>query len=95
MPTQIKLSQISTTNPYRLVYTTTSNILAEAAAITANRALISDANGIPTHSATTATEIGYVSGATSNIQTQINSLNVLTDDTEYLLVNSFRATYNY
>ena len=45
----------------------------EAAAITAARALISDANGIPTHSATTATELGYVSGVTSSIQTQLNS----------------------
>jgi len=45
----------------------------EAAAITASRAIISDANGIPTHSTTTATEIGYVSGVTSAIQTQIDS----------------------
>lgn len=46
--------------------------IVEAAAITANRALISDANGIPTQSATTATELGYVSGVTSAIQTQLN-----------------------
>jgi len=46
----------------------------EAAAITANRALISDANGIPTHSVTTDTELSYVSGVTSSIQTQINSI---------------------
>ena len=46
----------------------------EAAAITANRALQSDANGIPTQSATTATELGYVSGVTSAIQTQLNSI---------------------
>lgn len=46
--------------------------IVEAAAITAARALISDANGIPTHSATTSTELGYVSGVTSAIQTQIN-----------------------
>lgn len=45
----------------------------EAAAITANRAVISDANGIPTHSSVTDTELGYVSGATSNIQAQLNS----------------------
>lgn len=44
----------------------------EAAAITANRALISDANGIPTHATTTATEIGFVNGVTSAIQTQID-----------------------
>lgn len=47
--------------------------LVEAAAITAARALISDANGIPVHSAVTSTELGYVSGVTSAIQTQINS----------------------
>lgn len=45
--------------------------IVEAAAITANRALISDANGIPVHATTTATEIGYVSGVTSAIQTQL------------------------
>lgn len=44
----------------------------DAAAITANRALISDANGIPAHSTVTATELGYSSGVTSNIQTQLN-----------------------
>lgn len=47
--------------------------IVEAAAITASRALISDANGIPTHSATTSTELGYVSGVTSAIQTQLNA----------------------
>ncbi len=46
--------------------------IVEAAAITAARALISDANGIPTHSAVTSTELGYVSGVTSAIQTQID-----------------------
>jgi hypothetical protein len=35
--------------------------------------LISDANGIPTHSATTSTELGYVNGVTSAIQTQLNA----------------------
>lgn len=45
----------------------------EAAAITASRALISDSNGIPTQSVTTSTELGYVSGVTSAIQTQINT----------------------
>ncbi|MGZ3771816.1 MAG: beta strand repeat-containing protein [Bdellovibrio sp.] len=46
--------------------------IVEAAAITASRALISDVNGIPTQSAVTSTELGYVSGVTSSIQTQIN-----------------------
>lgn len=45
----------------------------EAAAITANRALASDANGIPVATATTDTELGYVSGVTSAIQTQLGT----------------------
>lgn len=47
--------------------------IVEAAAITAARALISDANGIPTHSAVTSTELGYLTGVTSAIQTQIDT----------------------
>jgi len=47
--------------------------LVEQAAITANRALTSDASGLPTASATTDTELGYLSGVTSSVQTQINS----------------------
>jgi hypothetical protein len=46
--------------------------IVEAAAITANRALASNASGIPVASATTDTELGYVSGVTSSIQTQLN-----------------------
>jgi hypothetical protein len=46
--------------------------IVESAAITANRALISDANGIPTQSAVTNTELGFVSGVTSAIQTQLD-----------------------
>jgi hypothetical protein len=46
--------------------------LVEAAAITASRALESDASGIPVASTVTNTELGYVSGVTSAIQTQIS-----------------------
>lgn len=49
-------------------------LIIEAAAITANRALVSNASGIPTHSVTTDTELSYVSGVTSAIQTQLNSI---------------------
>ena len=38
--------------------------------ITGSRALVSDANGLPVAATTTATEIGYVNGVTSAIQTQ-------------------------
>ena len=39
---------------------------------TASRAIISDSNGKLTASTTTSTELGYVSGVTSAIQTQLN-----------------------
>jgi len=52
--------------------------IVEASAITPARALISDANGIPTQGVATATELGYLSGATSAIQTQLgNKLNLI------------------
>jgi len=41
--------------------------------LTASRALASDAGGKVTISATTSTELGYVSGVTSAIQTQLNA----------------------
>lgn len=41
------------------------------AAMTAQRAVVSDGSGFITQSTTTATEIGYVSGVTSAIQTQL------------------------
>lgn len=40
---------------------------------TPSRALITDANGRPIASSTTATEIGYVNGVTSSIQTQLGT----------------------
>jgi hypothetical protein len=57
----------------RLAYFTAGQVIDDVAAITASRALISDANGLPTHSATTSIELGYVSGVTSAIQTQLNA----------------------
>jgi hypothetical protein len=43
--------------------------------LTANRAVISDANGKVAVSNVTGTELGYLSGTTSSVQTQINALN--------------------
>jgi hypothetical protein len=42
--------------------------------LTANRAVISDASGKVAVSSVTNTELGYLSGATSSVQTQINAL---------------------
>lgn len=41
--------------------------------LTASRALVSDASGKVAVSAVTSTELGYLDGVTSNIQTQLNS----------------------
>jgi hypothetical protein len=60
-------------NNNRIIISHTGQIV-EASAITANQALISNGIGIPIASVTTATELGYVSGVTSSIQTQINAI---------------------
>ena len=54
------------------------NVLANAQVtnITASRAVVTDASSNLNESATTATELGYVSGVTSSIQTQINNIAV-------------------
>lgn len=44
---------------------------------TANRALVSNGSGAPAAATTTDTEIGYVNGVTSAIQTQLNAKGVL------------------
>lgn len=62
--------------------------IVEAAAITAARALISDANGIPVHSAVTSTELGHVSGVTSAIQTQLNGKQTTTLADSNILVGN-------
>lgn len=59
---------------YRIAYyAATGTAVSAASAITGSRALVSDANGVPTHSTVTTTELGYVSGVTSAIQTQLNA----------------------
>lgn len=42
-------------------------------AVTASRALVSDGSGFVSAATTTATEIGYINGVTSAIQTQLNA----------------------
>ena len=58
-------------NNNRVIVSSAGSIV-ESAAITGNRALVSNASGIPVASITTDTEITYVSGVTSSIQTQLN-----------------------
>ena len=53
------------------------------AALTANRALQSDGSGVVSASSVTATELGYLSGVTSAIQTQINNVTSLIQNFEW------------
>jgi hypothetical protein len=54
--------------------------------LTASRALVSDSNGDVSVSAVTATEVGYLDGVTSAIQTQLNNA-YSSDDTNLTLQN--------
>lgn len=47
--------------------------LSKLAALTADRAVVSNGSGVLSAATTTATEIGYVNGVTSSIQTQLNN----------------------
>lgn len=55
------------------VMISSGSMVVENPAIAVNRALASDGNGLPVASVTTATELGYVNGATSSLQAQINA----------------------
>ncbi len=52
-------------------YASSTNAVSGLTAITGNRAIVSNASGLPIAATTTDTEIGYVSGVTSAIQTQL------------------------
>jgi lysophospholipase L1-like esterase len=76
---------VNTGTQYRLAYyAAAGTAVSENAAITGNRALASDANGLPVATSTTATELGYVNGVTSAIQTQLNG-KVNNSDTSTML----------
>ena len=45
--------------------------------LTASRALVSDGNGDVSAASVTSTELGYISGVTSSVQTQLNNLSVM------------------
>lgn len=79
------------------VMISSAGAIVEAAAITANRALVSDASGIPVASAVTDTELGYVSGVTSAIQTQLDAKLEASDFTDREVpsgaINGVNTTY--
>lgn len=69
----IDRSKMASGTAYRILANTSGGVMSENADITASRAVASDANGQLVASATTATELGYVSGVTSAIQTQLGT----------------------
>jgi len=63
------------------------------AAVTASRALVSDGSGFIAASSVTATELGYVSGVTSSIQTQLGAkLDTTITNTGDIIYSSSGAT---
>lgn len=68
----IALSKLAPTTAYYWYAANTSGVLTPLG-VTASRAVATDSNGLPAASATTATELGYLSGVTSAIQTQLNA----------------------
>ena len=81
----------ATLNNNRIMISNAGAIV-EASAITASRALVSDTNGIPTASSVTATELGYVSGVTSPIQTQFTNIDTKITTTSGAIVNRIPIT---
>ncbi len=61
-------------------------------ALTSSRAVATTAGGVLTASATTATELGYVNGVTSAIQTQLNAKVNITGTDNVTITNSTLST---
>jgi hypothetical protein len=83
----ISLSKLASTSDYFWYAANGSGVLTPLG-VTASKAVATDSNGLPIASSTTATELGYVHGVTSSIQTQLDGLasNSLTDS--YIFVGN-------
>jgi hypothetical protein len=68
----IARSKLASGTANTLVYNNGTGVMSDLTAITASRALVSDINGLPVASTVTTTELQYVSGVTSSIQTQLD-----------------------
>lgn len=63
--------------------------------LTVNRALISNRSGQVAVSGVTSTQLGYLSGVTSAIQTQLNGKNPTITYSEMQLVNNYGTLFGY
>lgn len=70
----ITRTKIAAGTNYRILANNGTGVFSENAAITASRAVASDANGQLVASATTATQLGYSSTLTADIQVQLDTL---------------------
>lgn len=69
----IDRSKTASGTAYRILANNSSGVMSENAAITASRAVASDANGQLVASSTTATQLDYISTLTANAQTQLDA----------------------
>jgi hypothetical protein len=69
----IAFTKLASTTPY-FWYVADSGGVLSPIGVTASRVVITDANGLPSASSVTPTELSYLSGATSSIQTQLTSI---------------------
>lgn len=68
----IARTKIASGTAYKIVVNGVAGALGEAT-ITPSRAIVSDANGLPTAATTTATQIGYLSTLTGAVQAQLDT----------------------
>lgn len=68
----ITLSKLASTSPYFWYAADSAGVLSPLG-VTASKAVITDANGLPSASGTTSTELGYLSGVLSPVQTQLSA----------------------
>ena len=67
---------------------------AQISGLTANRALVSNSSGVLSSSAITSTELGYLDGVTSNIQTQLNNKASLNHTHTIANITNLQTTLN-
>lgn len=68
----IAFTKLASTTPYFWYVANSAGVLYPIG-VTASRAVITDANGLPSTSSVTPTELSYLSGVTSSIQTQLGT----------------------
>jgi hypothetical protein len=66
-------ADLSSASSHAFVHVNAAGTALQATLLTASRAVVTDGNGLPSSSSVTSTELGYLSGVTSSIQTQLDA----------------------